>query len=363
MKPRILVALVALVLAMGGCASGNTPVPDDRTDPEPGRAPATTVAELDVAGLSEVQYTFEDKLATPDVTLKVEMTDVTPEGATLTVKKRVAWTDDYSSATYAMTAEDVAAFWDIICEFDPVAWTLLGTASSYGGRTRNTLRFVVDGQSYYLNDMVRYPDTVPPVKDRFYVRLYNYFNAFVSADPAMEAVWSDDLVDPADELRYQDRTAIFRGQEVTLRAGTGSNDGYNAVIEELSGTDWWVDEELVGHWVQSDEDAQMNTWDLNTYGEAELWIEEDGTWYLTIDGTEYTGVMDENRYYRSDAGGSMEEPYRRGVTFDYVEYDDGQVWYYSVDDPRTSDHLAMDCEMLPYPEESFAFHVLLTRAD
>ncbi len=361
MRPAVAAVLLVLVLALGGCFIAEKPTPDDRYDPEPGKGPAASAAELDFSGLSEVQYTYESGMTSPDITLKVEMTDITPNGATLHVEKRTKWMGEFSSATYQMSADDVAGFWDIICEFDAVAWSNLPRRSSYSGNSHNTLRFVVDGTSYYLFDMIDYPDTMPPVKDRFYAKLYNFFNAFVSADPAMEAAWSDDLVDPADMPRNQERTAIFRGREVTLKAGTGSDNGDNALILELSGTRWWIDEGLVGRWVQTEEDVQMNGNVFEPYGSAELWINEDGSWTLLLDGVEHSGTMNRNRYYNTSAGGFMTEPISRGVAFSYIIYEDGQVWHFSPQDDRTSDHLSMECEGLPYPEDPYSFWLYLTR--
>ena len=322
---------------------------------------ASSAADLDVSLLTGVTYEFEDGMSSPDVTLRAEISDVTPQGARLVVEKRVKWLGDFSKASYDLSPGDLSALWGIVCEFDAIAWLGRGTRSSYSGRHCNSLLLAVGGQSYYLFDLVDYPETVPPVKDRFYARVFNFFNAFVSADPAMQAAWSDDLPDPADEPRYQDRTAVFRGREVTLKAGTGGDEGYNAEIVELAGARWWADEGLVGYWATTDEDRAMSDGMFPGAQTAELRIGEDGAWRLVLDGAEHVGVMDAVRRYRSDATGAMTSPLPRGVTFSHIDYADGKVWGRGVEDDRASDHLQVTCEPLPHPENPYSFSVRLSR--
>ena len=321
---------------------------------------AQSASEVDLAKLNEFEYTFEWAYEAYDERFHVQATGLDSDAPKLHVEKKIARQGETLTADYDFAVADVQALRDAIAEFDLVAWANLPTRGYYNGSKHNTIRFEIGGEWYFMNDMKKYPETEPPITETAFARLYNLFNAYVSADAAMEAVWTEPQVEPADQPLWQDRVVMFKGREVHLVPGTGPGSNYyNAEIVWDRDVPWWVDEGFVGRWVMTEED--LATLSLPNYTSAELVIAEDGSVKLTLEDEEYDGAMIETRYYRDSGTGYINDRSIGEFDISFFKVEDGTVWHFNIEDARTSDHISFSTEGLPYPETKMPIQLAFTR--
>lgn len=327
--------------------------------------------EHDIASLT---FDYDRESGAVRDNVRAGISNVTADGADLSIAKRTVVDNGWYEKTYRLTNDDLLELQAIVNACDLYSWRDLGRNSTAATPYEDgTFRLEFkDGTYVYADSLTKYPEGnehEPPIQETVIALLYNYLNGFVSADPDMEDVHTDMRPLPAERDLWQDRSVIFRGRLVHLVPGTGTDGGEGATIVMDEGTVWWADEGLVGHWVMTDEDRALMRarGELNEYGNAELWIEQDGSIRLVVDGTAYVGACSPKRRYVSAAEGDVEAEGEyfswRSITMDYVTYNNDQIYGYNITDYRTSDHLEVRTGSRPYPDVIYPLHLLLTRGE
>jgi len=324
------------------------------------------------AGIWEIEFKYEKRSS--GELLHALVGSVSENGAEATIRKRNGRANDPKTVevigTYSMDSKQLEELTYLLRKYPVEEIMNAPRRHSFGGNIGLELRIRDGDKNLYIGNLNAFPDSLPPMRELLYTELYNFFNAFVSADEKMKSVWTEQLPDPAADPKYGARTVLHFGKEVSLVPGTGYGDNYGDEID-YGDRKWWIEEGYVGSYIMTEEDKMLK---MITEDSASFIIREDGSFELTLDGTLYTGNFGTTRYYKQSPGGRYEKSAPGAKDDQAFSFDfNGEISDESLDDTdilteeeetkQLKAHIYLECHSEPHPFVRNPRYVEMTRVE